>query len=459
MTSPAAPTALRIAVIGGGISGLGAAHRLARDHRVTLFEAADYVGGHTNTVDIAVDGVQCAVDTGFLVFNERTYPNLIGLFAELGVPCAASDMSFSVSVSPKDFEWCGTDLASLFAQPSNAWSPRFWSMLADIVRFNRQATALARSAESGTLGLQPLGDWLQAHRFGRTFRDGYLLPMAAAIWSCPAQTMLEFPVASFVRFCDNHGLLQIADRPRWFTVRGGARQYVERILSGLSDVRRSTPVRAVLRMPLDEQREGRHRVAVITDAGRETFDHVILACHSDQALALLADPSEEEQSILGAIAYQPNRAYLHADTRLMPRRHRAWAAWNYLSTSEPVAPGRATSAPQLPSVAVTYWLNRLQPLPVERPVLVTLNPLEPPREDLTWQAIDYAHPVFDQAAMAAQARLGDIQGQRHTWFAGAWTGYGFHEDGLKSGLAVAAALGSHRGTQDGPDALWSAAAA
>jgi predicted NAD/FAD-binding protein len=455
MTPHASSNRLRIAVIGGGISGLGAAHRLARDHHVTLFEAADYVGGHTNTVDITVDGVPCAVDTGFLVFNERTYPNLIALFGELGVPCAASDMSFSVSVSPKDFEWSGTDLASLFAQPSNALSPRFWSMLADIVRFNRQATALARSTDSGTLGLQPLGEWLKQHRYGRAFRDGYLLPMAAAIWSCPAQTMLEFPVASFVRFCDNHGLLQIADRPRWFTVRGGARQYVERILSGLSDVRRATPVRAVLRMPLDEQREGRERVAVITDAGRETFDHVILACHSDQALALLADPSDDERAILGAIQYQPNRAYLHTDTRLMPRRRRAWAAWNYLSSGGFEASEKSRPA----SVAVTYWLNRLQPLPVERPVLVTLNPLQPPRDELTWQAIDYAHPVFDQAAMAAQARLSAIQGPRHTWFAGAWTGYGFHEDGLKSGLAVAAALGSQRPAQGAAGAAWPAAAA
>lgn len=453
MSLPNPPAAQRIAIIGGGISGLGAAHRLARHHRVTLYEAADYVGGHTNTVDIALESTTCAVDTGFLVFNERTYPNLIALFDELGVPCAASDMSFSVSVGPHDFEWSGTSLASLFAQPSNALSPRFWGMLRDILRFNRQATALARAPGGRSEALVPLGQWLAANRYGSGFRDGYLLPMAAAIWSCPTAAMLGFPVGSFVRFCDNHGLLQVADRPRWFTVRGGARQYVERILKQLPDVRVATPVRAVLRTPLDESREGRPRVAVITDAGRETFDQVILACHSDQALALLADPSESERAILGAVRYQPNRAYLHTDTALMPRRYRAWAAWNYLSVGRF---GGSNEAGEAPSVAVTYWLNKLQPLPVRQPVLVTLNPPREPRESSVLGVYDYAHPVFDEAAMVAQTRLPQIQGQRQTWFAGAWTGYGFHEDGLRSGWGVAESIldrtGANRSQGDQPSA-------
>ncbi|MFM1990710.1 MAG: hypothetical protein RJA99_3667 [Pseudomonadota bacterium] len=426
---------LRIAVVGGGIAGLGAAHRLAPHHHVTLFEAGDYVGGHTHTVDATVGGVTFPVDTGFLVFNERTYPNLIALFDALGVPTAGSDMSFSVSVGPHDFEWCGSNLASLFAQPSNAASPRFWSMLKDILRFNREATALARDAGRAADATVPLGEWLDANRYGRPFRDGYLLPMAAAIWSCPTATMLAFPVGSFARFCDNHGLLQVANRPRWFTVKGGARQYVEKIVAGLQQVRVSTPVRGILRTPLDTARDGRDSVAVITDHGRETFDHVILASHSDQSLAMLRDPSDDERAILGAVPYQPNRSYLHTDVSLMPKRRRAWAAWNYLS-------GGSFDAPtdRQRSVAVTYWLNALQPLPFDRPVLVTLNPIEPPREDLVLQAFDYSHPVFDTGAIEAQRRLPSIQGLRNTWFAGAWTGWGFHEDGLKSGLAVAGAL-------------------
>lgn len=437
---------LRIAVVGGGIAGLGAAHRLASRHRVTLFEAADYVGGHTNTVDASVGNVTYPVDTGFLVYNERTYPQLIALFDALGVPTASTDMSFSVSVGPHDFEWCGSDLRSLFAQPSNALSPRFWSMLRDILRFNRHATALAHDPARAQDASVPLGDWLAANGYGRAFRDGYLLPMAAAIWSCPTATMLAFPVGSFARFCDNHGLLQVANRPRWFTVRGGARQYVQRILAGLNDVRTSTPVRRILRAPLDATRDGRSEVAVITDHGRETFDHVVLACHSDQALALLEDPSDAEREVLGAVPYQPNRAYLHTDLALMPRRRRAWAAWNYLSAGRF---GEASSGPDeaSPSVAVTYWLNRLQPLPFEQPVLVTLNPLEPPRDETVLGTFDYAHPVFDTGAILAQRRLPSLQGLRNTWFAGAWTGWGFHEDGLKSGLAVAGALLSHGGTR------------
>jgi predicted NAD/FAD-binding protein len=450
---------LRIAVVGGGIAGLGAAHRLSAEHRVTLFEAADYVGGHTNTVDATVGGVTHPVDTGFLVFNERTYPNLIELFRVLDVPTAGSDMSFSVSVGPHDFEWCGSDLGSLFAQPSNALSPRFWSMLKDILRFNREATALARDGSAVAAdSAAPLGAWLDAHGYGRPFRDGYLLPMAAAIWSCPTSTMLAFPARSFARFCDNHGLLQVANRPRWFTVKGGARQYVERIVAGLHEVRTSTPVRGILRAPLDAAHGGRDSVAVITDHGRETFDHVVLACHSDQSLGMLMDPSDDERAILGAVPYQPNRAYLHTDLALMPRRRRAWAAWNYLSTGRFGGPSDADRG-DAPSVAVTYWLNRLQPLPFDRPVLVTLNPTTAPRDDTVIGAFDYSHPVFDAGATDAQRRLPGIQGLRNTWYAGAWTGWGFHEDGLKSGLAVAGALLSRgRTTRDAPAEVLAAAA-
>jgi uncharacterized protein len=439
----------RIAVVGGGIAGLGAAHRLAASHRVTLFEAGDYVGGHTRTVEATVGGITHPVDTGFLVFNERTYPNLIALFEALDVPTAGSDMSFSVSVGPHDFEWCGSTVASLFAQPSNALSPAFWSMIKDLLRFNREATALAHDPTRADDAAVPLGAWLDANRYGRPFRDGYLLPMAAAIWSCPTATMLAFPVGSFARFCDNHGLLQIANRPRWFTVRGGARQYVEKIVAGLPDVRISTPVRGVLRASGDSPHAQRGPVTVITDHGRETFDHVVLACHSDQSKAMLLDASDAEREILGAVPYQPNRAYLHTDLALMPKRRRAWAAWNYLSAGRFGASG-ARGTDESASVAVTYWLNALQPLPFDRPVLVTLNPLSPPREDQTLGVFDYSHPVFDTGAIDAQRRLDTIQGVRNTWFAGAWTGWGFHEDGLKSGLAVAGGIAARVATVAGP---------
>jgi uncharacterized protein len=414
---------MRIAVIGSGISGLAAARRLAQRHRVTVFESSVRAGGHTNSVDVSLDGITHPVDTGFLVYNERTYPNLIALFAELGIEAARSDMSFSVSVRPNDFEWCGSNFAALFAQPSNAFRPVFWKMLGDILRFNRQATALALAPPGSEADLAtPLSVFLRANRYSDAFRDRYLLPMAAAIWSCPMERMLEFPLGSFVRFFHNHGLLQVEDRPQWFTVPGGARRYVDRILAGLDDVRLATPVRRVRRHETG--------VTISTDGGTESFDHVVLACHSNQSLALLEDPCETERQILRAVPYQPNRAWLHTDPALMPRRRRAWAAWNYLTD------GRSGS----PAVSVTYWSNRLQPLPFRTQVFVSLNPLDAPAPDKVIATFDYEHPVFDTGSTLAQQRLTAFQGSRNTWYAGAWTGYGFHEDGLKSGLAVADAI-------------------
>jgi predicted NAD/FAD-binding protein len=417
---------MKTAVIGSGISGLAAALRLSASRPVTLYEAQPRLGGHAHSVDISLEGITAAVDTGFLVYNERTYPQLIALFAELDVPTAPSDMSFSVSVGPHDFEWCGTSLATLFAQPGNALRPGFWRMLVDILRFNRQATRLALQADAGldaaTLAM-PLGDFLARHGYSRSFRDGYLLPMAAAIWSCPMSTMAGFPVGSFARFFHNHGLLSLTDRPQWHTVRGGSREYVRRIAAQLDDVRLGTPVLAVRRLGA----QGAAGVAISTASGTEAFDQVVLACHSDQAMALLADLDPQERDILQAIPYQPNQAWLHTDAALMPRRRSAWAAWNYLSDGNP----------QAPKVSVTYWLNRLQPLPFRQPVLLSLNPLQAPADERVIARFDYEHPIFDQAAVAAQRRLRNIQGRRNTWFAGAWTAYGFHEDGLRSGLAVA----------------------
>lgn len=416
---------MKIAVVGAGVSGLGCAHLLAREHAVTLYEAAPRLGGHTNTVDISVDGISHPVDTGFLVFNERTYPNLISLFGELAVPTALSDMSFGVSVpiegGGRVLEWSGSNLDTVFAQRRNLLSPAFLSMLRDLLRFNRQATAIAEGRGAGDD--LSLGEFLDRNHYGQSFRQWYLLPMAGAIWSCPLATMLAYPAATFIRFCHNHGLLQVNNRPRWFTVAGGARQYVEKIAAGLSDIRAGEPVLEVTRQ------EGAHKVAVRTQRGVEAYDHVVLASHSDQSLRVLADADAAERSVLADVGYQPNRAILHTDERLMPRSRKVWSAWNYLS-----AGGNS------PDVAVTYLLNKLQPLPFKSPVFVSLNPLIEPRSDHVLAEFDYAHPVFDQAAIAAQRRLPDVQGRRRVWFAGAWTGYGFHEDGLKSGLAVAEAL-------------------
>jgi predicted NAD/FAD-binding protein len=420
---------MKVAIVGSGISGLGCAHALLaeRHHglQVTLFEAAHRLGGHTNTVDVQLDGIEHPVDTGFLVFNERTYPNLIRLFAELGVPTARSDMSFAVSVpvarGRRRLEWAGTDLNSVFAQRRNLASPRFLGMLADILRFNRQATRIAQGAD--TAGKQTLGEFLDRHGYGETFRRWYLLPMAAAIWSCPMQTMLAYPLATFLRFCHNHGLLQVNDRPQWFTVDGGARQYVQKIAARLADVRLGTPVLAVTR------NEAAGKVSLRTSRGVESFDHVVLACHSDQSAALLGDADRAELALLSDARYQPNRALLHTDARLMPQSRAVWSSWNYLSDGG-----------DEPNVSVTYLLNKLQPLPFRSPVFVSLNPLVEPEPAKVIAEFDYAHPIFDARMIAAQKRLPELQGRRRVWFAGAWTGYGFHEDGLKSGLAVAAAL-------------------
>ena len=418
----------RIAVVGSGISGLSVAYTLAPVAKVTLFEAGDYFGGHTHTVDVTLDGTTHGVDTGFLVYNERTYPNLIRLFAELGVQTAATDMSFSVQVPDIGLEWSGCDLNTVFAQRRNLLRPAFWRMLADILRFNRLTTAIAlRNAEPELA--QPIGEFLREHAFSEEFRDWYFLPMIGCIWSCPTDQMLRFPIATMIRFCHNHGLIQVTNRPRWHTVVGGAREYVRKMLRSIPDARLATPVRRIRRAASGAAQGG---IGVCTDAGTEHFDHVVLACHSDQALALLADPSPAEREVLGAIRYHRNRAVLHTDISQMPTRRPAWAAWNY----ERAAEGPRESA----AVCLHYWLNRLQPLPFRSPVIVSLNPVREPREETVHGEFDYAHPVFDMAAIAAQRRVPAIQGVADTWYCGAWTRYGFHEDGLTSGLAVARAM-------------------
>ena len=358
-----APGPHRIAVVGSGISGLAAAWLLSRDHHVTLFEAEKRPGGHSHTVDVRIDGVTAAVDTGFLVFNQRTYPELCSLFAHLEIPVAESDMSFAVSLSEPDLEWAGTDLSTVFAQRRNLLRPAFWQMLRDILRFNRETTGLALAGKVSAG--ETLGAFLIRGRYGAAFRDWYLLPMAAAIWSCPTRQMLDYPLDTFVRFCHNHGLLQIQDRPRWRTVRGGSRTYVDRIIADLPDVRLGCPVLNVRR---DEA-----GVELTHSGGVERFDNLVLACHSDQSLRLLgAEASPEERGLLGAVRYQSNRALLHTDTRLLPRNPRVWAAWNYAAGTA------AAGAPDTRPVSVSYLINRLQPLPFKTPVVVSLNPFAAP---------------------------------------------------------------------------------
>lgn len=422
---------MKVAVIGSGIAGLAAAHRLRKAARVTLFEAGEHFGGHTHTVDLTLptpDGrlVTHGVDTGFLVYNERTYPALVELFAQLDIATAASAMSFSVQVpgafEGRPLEWSGNSLSTVFSQRRNLLRPRFWRMLAELVRFNRLATHIADAQADAELS-QPLERFLRAHGFSQAFQDWYLLPMIGCIWSCPTEQMLRFPVGTLIRFCHNHGLLQVSDRPQWRTVTGGARHYVQRILDDIPDARLATPVLSV--------RRDANGVDLRTAAGWDRFDHVVIAAHSDQALALLTDATDDEHRVLGAIRYQPNQAVLHTDRSVLPSRERTWAAWNY---------ERASGRSDAPQVCLHYLLNQLQPLPWKQPVIVSLNPVRPIAPERILGAYRYAHPVFDEMAVRAQAQLGSIQGRQRTWFAGAWTGYGFHEDGLKSGLSAASGL-------------------
>jgi uncharacterized protein len=411
----------KIAIVGAGISGLACAWLLGKRHDVVLYEANSYAGGHTNTVDATVDGVTYPVDTGFLVYNDRTYPHLIRLFAALGVESAASEMSFSVKIGQGELEWSGSNLATVFAQPSNLMNPRFLRMLADLLRFNREATKLV---ESGAALTGTLGEFLDARGFGREVRDLYLIPMAACIWSTPAAQINRFPLQTFLHFCANHGLLAVSNRPQWRTVKGGAREYVRKLVAQLQDVRLSTPVRQV--------RRHADRVEIATDHGLESFDQVVLASHTDQSLKLLELTSVEERAVLKAIPYQANRAVLHTDERLLPRRRRAWASWNFHAPK----PG-VSDAP----VSLTYLINRLQPVPFTSPVMVTLNPADPPREDKVLGTFDYHHPVFLEGSDEAKRRVVSLQGRERTWYCGAWTRYGFHEDGLLSAVNVARQMG------------------
>ncbi len=419
MTSP---SRLRIAIIGSGISGLSAAWLLSRNHEVVVYEKAARLGGHSNTVPVRLDGRDIPVDTGFIVFNPNTYPNFVELLRALDVASQPSEMSFGVSLDNGRLEYSGTNLNGLFGQRANLVRPRFWSMLGDLMRFYREARRDALGLADERMSL---GDYLDRGRYGAAFRDWHILPMAAAIWSTTPADMLAYPALAFLRFYDNHGLLQLTQRPVWRTVSGGSSAYVERLARPFAErIRLGAQIARI-------ERTGGRVFVVERDGASDVFDHVVLAAHADEALALLDAPSPQERALLGAFRYSRNEAWLHGDDSFAPRRRVVWSSWNFIG--EAGAPDK---------VCVTYWMNRLQALPTPTNLFVTLNPARTPR-DAVWRGT-YDHPLFDARALAAQRRLWSLQGEQNTWFCGAHFGAGFHEDGLQAGLAVAEQLGGVR---------------
>ncbi|WP_019625460.1 NAD(P)/FAD-dependent oxidoreductase [Thioalkalivibrio sp. ALJT] len=411
----------RIAVIGGGIAGLSAAWILQTRHQVQLFEAEPMLGGHAHTVEIADSQGATAIDTGFVVYNERNYPLLTQLFADLGVATQDTDMSFAYSRQPQGVEYAGSNLNTLFAQRLNLLRPRFLRMAGDILRFNRLGRDLFERGEraEGTLGA-----FLTRHRLGRGFAEDYLLPMAAAIWSCPPEEIRDFPAASFLQFFYNHGLLNLRDRPQWRTVTGGSREYVQRLAARLEpDTTVHRSVRAV--QPAGDQWQ------VVTDGPTAAFDRVVFACHADTARNLLNGADRARDRLLAACRFQSNHAVLHTDPELMPRTRRVWSSWNYLSSHH----GHARN-----QVSVSYWMNRLHRLDRRRDYIISLNPLRDPHPTTVLREQTWEHPVMDTAAEAARTRLAATQGENGLYFAGAWMGYGFHEDGLRSAVRVGQAM-------------------
>ncbi|MBM3561238.1 MAG: FAD-dependent oxidoreductase [Alphaproteobacteria bacterium] len=422
VTQPRTQRGLKIAVIGSGVAGLGAAWLLSQRHDVTVFEREPRLGGHSNTVIVPGPRGPVAVDTGFIVYNEPAYPNLTALFQNLDVATQPSDMSFAVSADGGAFEYSGRDIAGLLAQRRNLVRPRFWRMMRDVLRFYREAPGLLAKGVDQT---QSIGDYLERGGYSDAFVRDHLLPMGAAIWSASVRDMRAHPAAEMIRFFDNHGLLQISGRPAWRTVTTGSRSYVERLreTSG-AHFRTGVPVRAV--------RRTKNGVIVTVPGESHGFDRVVIAAHADEALALLADATADERRVLGAFRYQSNDAVLHGDPALMPKHRRAWSSWNAICQPQQSEDAR---------VSVTYWMNRLQRLPEARPFFVSLNPLRPPAETTVLARFRYHHPLFDAGAVAQQRWLWQVQGRRHTWFCGSYWGAGFHEDALQSGLAAGEAAG------------------
>ncbi len=410
---------MKIAIIGSGISGLGSAYLLNKDHDITVYEKNEYIGGHSRTVEVGVDNKNVPVDTGFIVFNDRNYPNLVGLFEHLKVPVVKSDMSFGVSIDQGWLEYGTRRPLDLFAQKSNFFRPKFWKMLADLLKFNAKAKNYLASDLS-------MGACLEELKVGEWFRDYYLLAMGASIWSTPAVGMLDFPASRFIRFFDNHGLLTISDQPQWYTVAGGSQEYVKRISAAfINKIKLDCEIEKVIR-------ESNQVIVIDTEGNRASYDQVVFACHSDQALKILDAPTPAEQEIIGAIHYQANEMVLHSDISFMQKRKNSWSSWVYLSEAR-----RDNSQ----SVSLSYWMNNLQPLATQKPIIVTLNPGRQPAAEMVYDKYTFRHPLFDKKTVAAQEKLATIQGVDRIWYTGAWQRYGFHEDGLLSAVTVAEKMG------------------
>lgn len=407
---------MKVAIIGSGISGLGISYLLHKDYDISLYEKNNYIGGHSRTIDIDVDGKLIPIDTGFIVFNKRNYPNLTALLKHLSVPIEKSDMSFGVSIDGGALEYGTRRPLDLFAQKRNLLRPKFWQMLADILKFNRRAKNYLESDLS-------LGECLAELKLGSWFRDYYLLAMGASIWSTPPSGMLDFPARAFIRFFDNHGLLSVHNQPQWWTIKGGSKVYVQRLTHSFEE-------KIKLACGVDKVERKKDCIEITDTKGKkEKVDQIIFACHADQVLNIFENPTDQERCALRSITYQPNEMFLHTDTSFMQKRRGAWSSWVYLSEKR--------SAALAQGVNLTYWMNNLQPLATKKPIMVTLNPSRTPRSDSIYDRYTFHHPVFDEKTLSAQSKFSQLQGADRVWFAGAWQGYGFHEDGLLSAVLIA----------------------
>ncbi len=414
-------TTQRIAIIGTGISGMGAASILNPHHEITVYEKNQSIGGHSRTVNVSTAEGSIPVDTGFIVFNKRNYPLLTKLFEHYDVPIAASDMSFGASIEGGWLEYGTQNISNIFAQKRNLIRPQFWAMIRDVLRFNKQAKRYLEDDPSVSLGA-----CLDALGMGAWYREYFIVPMGACIWSTPLARMLDFPAGSFLRFFENHGLLSVNDQPQWYTVQGGSKEYIARL---------TAPFKDRIRLSCGATRIERVADGVMVhdaQAGSALYDQVVFACHADQALAMLQNPTHDEARVLSKFSYQPNRMVLHSDISFMPKHKDAWASWVYLSDAK---------TDDKPNVSLSYWMNNLQPLPTNTPMIVTLNPSREPQKSLVHDEANFEHPVFDEAAIRAQAEIPTIQGHDRLWFCGAYQRYGFHEDGLGSAVAMTQRMG------------------